>query len=547
MKIPVAILFTFILMAAFNSSTAQQLSPSIEKQLLAQYEWKLNNKNVLIHTSFKPYIVSALPASCSNDSIYSWMKKRIEPKGITRKIYHHVVHENLIAIHDCDFQIAVNPFIDFEMGKDFNWDRTTYTNSRGAIIRGDIGKKFSFETYFSENQSLFPKSLTVFVRDSNVVPGIGRAIRFKNDQSYDYASGTGYISYTPSKHFNFQLGHNKVFIGDGYRSLLLSDNSVPFPMLKITTTAGKFQYTNLWSQMADTRTASVLGEGFRRKYLAAHHLSILIGKSMELGFFEAIVWQARDSVSYRGFDFNYLNPIIYYHSVQWNLGSPDNSLIGTSFKWKISNHITFYNQLLLDDFDLAKSKGKKGFYRNKYAYQLGLKYFNVLNISGLSVQAEYNEVWPYTYNHKLPVMNYAHFNQPLAHPLGANFREALLLLQYNHRRWFAGFELMYVLTGIDSASGNVGQDVYRSDYAIPNSFDFNGKFVGTYGNYVGQGVESTILISILKLNYLINRNNNLRAEISYTYRNQTIDGISSPTNFITFGFKTSLFNHYFDF
>lgn len=540
-------LFLIFLICGGGNLSAQQLYIPLNKQLLNSYESRLNRKGINFHTSFKPYIVSSLPNSCDNDSIYSYIVTTQKTKKFLPWVYNHIVNENFLSIKDDDFRIAINPYVDFELGKDFNWDKTTYINSRGAIISGDIGNKFSFETYYSENQSLFPRYITNFVIDSNVVPGQGRAIGFKNDRSYDYASGSGYISYTPSKHFNFQFGQNKIFIGDGYRSLILSDNSSSYPLLRITTNAGVIQYTNMWAQMIDKRENSQLGVGFRRKFLALHHLSFLIGKSVELGLFEAIVWQAQDSTSYRGFDLNYLNPIIYYHSVQWNLGSPDNSLIGFNFKWKISNKLSFYNQFLLDDFDLAKSKGKKGFYRNKYAYQLGLKCFDVFGLKGLFIQAEYNEVWPYTYAHKISVMNYAHYNQPLANPLGANFRESLLLLQYNFHRWFAGVEIMYVLTGIDSASGNVGQNIYSSDYSIPNSFDLNGKFIGTYGNYIGQGISSSILYSQFKLNYLLNQHNNLLIELSYTNRNQIIEGKSNISNFITFGIKTSLFNHYYDF
>lgn len=540
-------LFLIFLIWGGSNLSAQQLYIPLNKQLLNSYESRLNRKGINFHTSFKPYIVSSLPNSCDNDSIYSYIVTTQKTKKFLPWIYNHIVNENFLSIKDDDFRIAINPYVDFELGKDFNWDKTTYTNSRGAIISGDIGNKFSFETYYSENQSLFPRYITNFVIDSNVVPGQGRAIGFKNDRSYDYASGSGYISYTPSKHFNFQFGQNKIFIGDGYRSLILSDNSSSYPLLRITTNTGVIQYTNMWAQMIDKRENSQIGVGFRRKFLAMHHLSFIIGKSVELGLFEAVVWQAQDSTSYRGFDLNYLNPIIYYHSVQWNLGSLDNSLIGFNFKWKISNKLSFYNQFLLDDFDLAKSKGKKGFYRNKYAYQLGLKCFDAFGFKGLFIQAEYNEVWPYTYAHKISVMNYAHYNQPLANPLGANFRESLLLLQYNFHRWFAGVEIMYVLTGIDSASGNVGQNIYSSDYSIPNSFDLNGKFIGTYGNYIGQGIISSMLYSQFKLNYLLNQRNNLLMELSYTNRNQIIEGKSNISNFITFGIKTSLFNHYYDF
>lgn len=51
---------------------------------------------------------------------------------------------------------------------------------------------------------------------------------------------TGTISYALKKHFTFQTGHDRNFIGDGYRSLILSDNATPYPFLKIVTDFGKF-------------------------------------------------------------------------------------------------------------------------------------------------------------------------------------------------------------------------------------------------------------------------------------------------------------------
>ena len=59
----------------------------------------------------------------------------------------------------------------------------------------------------------------------------------------------GHVSYQTSKHFNFQFGHGKHFIGDGYRSMLLSDNSFNYPYLKITTDVWKVSYVNLYSSI----------------------------------------------------------------------------------------------------------------------------------------------------------------------------------------------------------------------------------------------------------------------------------------------------------
>ena len=44
----------------------------------------------------------------------------------------------------------------------------------------------------------------------------------------------------------FQFGNGKNFIGDGYRSFVLSDVSSPTTYLKMKVDFWKLQYTNIW-------------------------------------------------------------------------------------------------------------------------------------------------------------------------------------------------------------------------------------------------------------------------------------------------------------
>ena len=73
--------------------------------------------------------------------------------------------------------------------------------------------------------------------------------------------------------------------------------------------------------------------------------------------------------------------------------------------------------------------------------------YDVLKLENLTIQSEFNLVRPYTYAHHNPVQNYAHYNQPLAHPLGANFSEKLLIVNYRKNRWTARLQLMMVKYG----------------------------------------------------------------------------------------------------
>lgn len=549
------IVLLFFLLAGFYSSAQQYLLP-LDRQSAGYFDATINDVSFFhangFHTSFRPYLLNNFPSTSDSNEVLiietnSQSAEKTKPNGFFPCVKYHLFDSNLINVNKDDLILTVNPLIDFEYGNDFEHDRRTYSNSRGFRVTGTLGKKFSFETDYSENQVLFPQWIIDHVKEVQAfVPGSGKIKVYKTTGAYDFPSESGLIAWHANKHFDLVFGQGKNFIGDGYRSLLLSDNASAYPFLRLTTSAWKFQYTNMWAQMFDAKEKSQLGEGFRKKYIALHYLSTLIGRKIEIGLFEAVIWQAQDSVTYRGFDAQYLNPIIFYHSVQWNFGSPDNSMLGWNFRWNICHHLTFYNQFFLDDFNLSRTKKEKGYFGNKYAYQLGLKSYDAFKVKGLSLQAEYNEIWPYTYGHKLTTINYAHANQALADPVGSNSREMLGFIQYHFKNWFIGTEVMYVMRGIDSDTGNVGHDIFNSDYNIQDAYK-QGTFVGTWGNYVGQGIPQTILYVSAKVNYLLNRHNNLLAEVSYTYRQENTDGKLSTTNFITFGIKTSLFNHYYDF
>ena len=83
------------------------------------------------------------------------------------------------------------------------------------------------------------------------------------------------------------------------------------------------------------------------------------------------------------------------------------------------------------------------------AYRLGVKYVDAFNIKNLDLQFETNRVRPYTYSHFDSVANYTHYNQPLAHPLGANFQEYIGILKYQPApRWYINAKAIYYSPGL---------------------------------------------------------------------------------------------------
>lgn len=279
---------------------------------------------------------------------------------------------------------------------------------------------------------------------------------------------------------------------------------------------------------------------YKRKHGSFNYLNILISKNLQIGFFEGIIWQTSDSTYNDRFSADYFNPVIYERLSRYSLNNKNNILAGLNVKLKICNPLQLYGQFVIDDIDLKKISGGKGYFDNKYGFQAGLKYFDLFTIKNLYFQAEYNRVQPYTYSHNIPMQNYSNFNEPLAHPLGANFKELIVFLDYKYKDFFIDLKCNYQITGKDTNNLSCGSDIFISD-----KYSYNGNH--SYGNITGQGLNTEIIYSSVILGYLLNPATNLQLYIGMNYRLYKTKINQSESNFIFCGIRTSLDNFYFDF
>ncbi|NJK95174.1 MAG: hypothetical protein HC905_09920 [Bacteroidales bacterium] len=164
---------------------------------------------------------------------------------------------------------------------------------------------------------------------------------------------------------------------------------------------------------------------------------------------------------------------------------------------------------MLDEFNLKYLKTGKNWWGNKYAFQVGCKFYNPFDIKPVILQFEYNQARPYTYSHKFQLQNYGNLLQPLAHPLGSNFREAIAIVRYGYGKWSVHFRSINSFKGINnSPNENVGGDIYQS----------NSTFVSFYGNYILQGKRTDHFIQELKVSRSLIPSWNLQAEVTGSYR-----------------------------
>ena len=528
-----------------DPSFSSQLNIPFTHSDYARFDRNMNVLGANNHTASKPFVYEDVAKYYDFKAEKSKLRKETTTWG-GRKLW----NEHLVQLQGNDYWFTIDPIFDLQVGKDTDADfSSTYNNTRGLLVQGGLGKKFNFYTSVFESQGRFARyvnayaeSLKAFGPDPAIIPGRGIAKRFKTD-GYDYPVAEAYLSYTPAKFINIQFGHGKNFIGDGYRSLLLSDVASPHPFLKLNTTFWKIKYTNTWMWLKDVRPEVETNKAFLSKYIANHYLSWNVSKKLNIGLFESVVW---DNSNDRGFDINYLNPIIFYRAIEFETGQgAGNALLGASAKYKFNNNVNVYSQFILDEFSLGDIKGGEKSWKNKYGYQLGVKYYNAFKVNDLLLQFEYNRIRPYTYSHNTIVLNYGHNNQSMAHLWGANFSEAIIIGRYHYNRWFADAKLIFGVRGLDFNNGtdtySYGGDVYRNYNERP--FDTGVK--------IGQGIKTKTFNGNLQAGYLINPASNLKLFTDITIRNfnpeaETAKTFKNSTVWLNFGIRTDLFNWYFD-
>lgn len=444
--------------------------------------------------------------------------------------YRKLFLQHLAEIKSDDFTVNFDFLPDMWIGK--QGDRTIWNNTREVAVEGYIGKQFSFNATVTENQGKYALYYDKYIRQHNVIPGQGSAAKAYGDGGFDFSGSSAVVSYTPSKYLNFQMGYGKNFIGNGYRSLLLSDFAFNYPYFKITAFLGNVQYTAMWAQFEDLYDATYDDKTpFPKKYGVFHFLDWNISKKLTLGLFENVMWAPR------GGEWSYAIPILFLRPAEYNNGSPDKVLMGLNGSYKVSPHLLAYGQVAVNEFTLKEVFSGKGYWANKHGGQLGLRAFSLFGVPNLNATAEYNAVRPYTYSASEHIKNYGHYNEPLAHPFGANFREWLAIADYNYKRWQIRGQANVAVYGLDEEGKNYGKNIYL-DYTTR---------VSDYGVHIGNGVRTTLFYSNTTFSYLLNPVNNLRLELGLTYRKERNDELHSTDRFVTFGLRSSFKNLYRDF
>lgn len=435
---------------------------------------------------------------------------------------------------------SILPILDLTSGIDFYNGNFAGAEGAGMNVYFEPHKKLGFNIQYNYLQQGGLNYVDNLSDSLNVITGFARTFQRTNRDFSNQVKG--YLSYSPNDIFNLQTGIGQHFFGDGYRSLLLSDNAIPMPYFKITTDVWRVKYINLYAMQRDIRGIYK----YDKKFTASHYFDWSISPKVNLSLFETVVWLQKDTLLSRGVELNYLNPIIFYRPIEYAQGSADNVLMGLNFKVKISKKTTVYSQLILDEFKLDEIRADSGWWANKYGGQLGVKSYDIGGIDGLFAQVEFNGVRPFTYSHSNTIsradpintiQNYGHANQSMAHPLAADFYEYLAIVRYQKNKWLFENKFNYMLYGSDSTSGSYGGDIYKA-------YDLREK---EYHNYMIQGVQNVLIQNDIRVAYHLSEKFNLWTSLGYLHRLYQNDFEKNSTSYVYLSIRTAIANRNYDY
>ena len=529
----------FLVLTLLAMSGANAQTPNLARPYSFEISQKLSpriyDQKSRIHSSLKPLFLDDSLLRKSADSIFNYGLDSSRKSWVLRKVF----SEHLVDVNKGDYTAYIDFLPDFQIGQDIEDKNMTWLNTRGFQAGGTVGDKFSFYTSGYENQGRFANYYENYINHQLVVPGQSYDRTFGRKEIKDWSYVTALISYSPAKFLNVTIGQDKTFIGDGYRSMILSDFASNYPFIRLTGNLGNVQYMAMWTSMQDPSATRISYDvGYRKKGGVFHYLDWNVNKRLSVGFFDAIIWsQTDDAGNKRGFDWAYANPVIFLRPLEASSGSPDNAVLGFTGKYEAFKNIALYGQFLLDEFSSKEFFKSNGYHGNKFGIQLGLRGFDAFKIHNLTYLAEYNTARPYTYSGRTEILNYGQYNEALAHPLGANFREILSIWNYAYKRWQFVAQANFAQYGLDEGTVDYGKNIFE-----PHTLR-----VADYGNTTTQGIKTDLHYLNGRVAYCLNPKTNLRVELGGILRQEKNIAGTTQTNWLTIGLRSSFRNIYNDF
>ncbi|WP_306641903.1 hypothetical protein [Sanyastnella coralliicola] len=499
-----------------TSVSAQIFQTPLERHMTTAIEWSISGTDTTLHTSMKPFHYDQF----TWDSVprFDVCDRRYFNNAEVK--FHR---DHLIQIEEDDFQFYMDIVLDLDLGRDFgdtsSWQDTVqiFNNTRGLAFYGQIGDRVGIHATVFENQTQFRNWMFNLTDSLAVIPGQGRFKELESN-ARDYNSATGVVSVKATDWLQVHFGQGKHFIGNGYRSMLLSDVAFNYPFLRLQGTFWKnrIQFTSVNAELNNLERLP-LGEVpeslFKKKGFTFRYLNIIPHPRFEIGLYEGVIWQRWDSTGTKAYPAPFFIPVPFAATGIYGLDSLQNSVVGVNLKAKITDNLYVYGQGVADQEELRFTGFQAGFHWREFPFR------------NMSLQFEYNEGGQGIFTHRNPLQSYSHMNQGLAHPLGTNFKEYVVILRHGVKRLWSEWKGVYQIHD----GGNRGNIAVTPDIVLSSLHE-----------------PGTTLLSDLRFGYLMNPTTNLNMILGWSWRSRETETGALNSSYYYMQFRLALFNRYYD-
>ncbi|NLA24503.1 MAG: hypothetical protein GX879_06010, partial [Bacteroidales bacterium] len=209
-------------------------------------------------------------------------------------IHRKLLYEHFGIAKGKNYILYIDPLFDFNLAKSFPYNKNIYVNTRAVQVYASFYNKLTISSSIYENQAKFPDFIDDYYNYFGVIPGHERVKPFGSG-AYDWANAYASISFKATKFLHFELGNEKNFIGNGYRSMILSDFSPQYFYFKTSAFWKRFFYTNIasrtlnpnYNNISGTRPNWSANDLYPHKMMNINYFGLNINPKIEIGVFEA--------------------------------------------------------------------------------------------------------------------------------------------------------------------------------------------------------------------------------------------------------------------
>lgn len=343
----------------------------------------------------------------------------------------------LIQHKDSELFLGLNPILNLSSGNGDSTGQACFQNTRGIYLFGKT-ERFKFVSILCENQVRLPEYEKAFIsshgeyypitsgynQQNGVISGGIRTKPFKNG-GYDYFFSRSIFEYQVNKKIKIIAGNAPLFIGSGYRSLILSDVT-SFPMILSNIAINKhFSVSVLRGRMFDlVRKPYYTGveSSYLTKAFSQHSLEFKYNK-MILGLFYQNIWNMGDSLQHKRVSPLYWIPVPGLDCLKdANASAP---MLGLSLEINVAKTVRLYGQLI--------SRGEK---KGAQGGQLGIIGSTTIlhGLFKIIYRGEFNHSGPSLYGEQ-GINTFTHSNMPIGSLLGNGIQEGLIRFSIIYKNW----------------------------------------------------------------------------------------------------------------